>query len=395
MPDVLPYLLPDLGEGMTEAEVVQWRVAGGDRVARDQIVVHVQTDKAEVELPVPAAGTVVRLGAEVGDLVPVGAPLLELVPDEGTALGGTPVRGGTTPAAPAAPARPVVTPSDRDTARARAPDREGGRASAAPPVRKQARELGVEHDEVVGSGPGGRVTAADVRAAASDAGDERDRREPLRGVRRAMARNLADAWRAVPHISLFDELDARPLLAAHAAVRERDDGITLTAWLVRAAVVALETHPILNASLDAERDELVFHGAVHMGVAVASDDGLVVPVVHDAHERDLVDLGGEIARVTEAGRAGHLAPEMLRGATFTVTNFGTAGGRFATPIVRPPQVAILGFGAVRNRPLVDGDSVIAAPTLPVSLSADHRVVDGHDATAFLEHVLAQLRDPSV
>ncbi len=209
-----------------------------------------------------------------------------------------------------------------------------------------------------------------------------------------MARNLADAWRTVPHISLFDELDARPVLAAHAALRARDDGVTLTAWLARAAVVALEAFPILNASLDAERDELVVHGAVHLGVAVASDDGLVVPVVHDAHERDVVDLGHEIVRVTEAGRAGHLPPELLRGATFTITNFGTEGGRFATPIVLPPQVAILGFGAVRVRPVVDGDAVVAAPTLPVSLSADHRVIDGRDATAFLEHVLTRLRDPA-
>ncbi len=258
-------------------------------------------------------------------------------------------------------------------------------------MRKLAKELGVELSRVTGTGPGGRVLAADVRGAALHPSD---RREPLRGVRRAMARNLADAWREVPHISLFDELDARPLLAAHTALRARDDGVTLTAWFVRAAVVAIEAFPILNSSLDADRDELVLHGAVHMGVAVASDDGLVVPVVHDAHERDLVDIGREVARVTEAGRAGHLSPEMLRGATFTVTNFGTEGGRFATPIVRPPQVAILGFGAVRVRPVVDGDTVVAAPTLPVSLSADHRVVDGRDATGFLEHVLATLREPA-
>ena len=171
---------------------------------------------------------------------------------------------------------------------------------------------------------------------------------------------------------------------------EHDDRVTLTALFVRAAVVAIEAFPILNSSLDAGRDEIVYHGAVHIGVAVASDDGLVVPVVHDAHDRDVVDLGREVARVTESGRAGHLSPEMLRGATFTVTNFGTEGGRFATPIVRPPQVAILGFGAVRVRPVVDGDVVVAAPTLPVSLSADHRVVDGRDATGFLEHVLATL-----
>jgi pyruvate/2-oxoglutarate dehydrogenase complex dihydrolipoamide acyltransferase (E2) component len=177
-------------------------------------------------------------------------------------------------------------------------------------------------------------------------------------------------------------------------VKELDDRLTLSALLVRAAVVAIETFPILNASLDVARDEVIFHGVVNMGVAVASDDGLVVPVVHDAQALDVVELGREVVRVTEAGRAGHLSPDTLRGATFTVTNFGTEGGRFATPIVRPPQVAILGFGAVRVRPVVDGDTIVAAPTLPVSLSADHRVVDGRDATGFLERVLTVLRDPS-
>jgi pyruvate dehydrogenase E2 component (dihydrolipoamide acetyltransferase) len=257
-------------------------------------------------------------------------------------------------------------------------------------VRKLAKDLGVDLATVVGTGPGGRVTAADVRAVAAPDG----RREPLRGVRRAMARNMADAWRAVPHISLFDEIDGRPLLDAHAAVRnEHGDGITLTAFFVRAAVLALEEFPILNASLDAERDEIVYHDACHIGVAVASDDGLVVPVVHDAQQRTLIELGAEIARVTEAGRSGHLSPEAIRGATFTVTNFGTEGGRFATPIVRPPQVAILGFGAVRVRPVVDGDVVVAARTVPISLSADHRLIDGRDATGFLESVAGLLARP--
>ncbi len=210
-----------------------------------------------------------------------------------------------------------------------------------------------------------------------------------------MARNMAEAWRAVPHISLFDEIDARPLLDAHASVRATgNDTITLTAFFVRAAVVALEAFPILNASLDADTDEVVYHDACNVGIAVASDDGLVVPVVHDAQARDLLELGREIARVTEAGRAGHLAPDALRGATFSVTNFGTDGGRFATPIVRPPQVAILGFGAVRVRPVVDGDAVVAAPSLPISLSADHRIVDGRAATGFLEAVAALLGVPT-
>jgi pyruvate/2-oxoglutarate dehydrogenase complex dihydrolipoamide acyltransferase (E2) component len=366
---------------MTEAELVQWRVTVGEHVTRDQIVAHVQTDKAEVELPVPAAGTIVALGAQVGDLVPVGAPLLDLVPDPGTEVTGTPVRATSTRTTAPAARRPAGAPTGAAVT---------ARVQAAPPVRKLAKELGVDLATVPGSGPGGRVTAADVRALSAPG----DRREPLRGVRRAMAHNMADAWREIPHISLFDEIDGRPLLAAHTSVRaEHGDGITLTAFFVRAALVALAEFPILNASLDAATDEVVYHDACHVGIAVASDDGLVVPVVHDAQARDLVDLGHEITRVTDAGRAGHLTPEAIRGATFTVTNFGTEGGRFATPIVRPPQVAIIGYGAVRIRPVVEGDAVVAAPSVPVSLSADHRVIDGRAATRFLESVLALLGDP--
>ena len=261
-------------------------------------------------------------------------------------------------------------------------------------MRKLAKELGIDLATVSGTGPDGRITAADVGAVAAGVKGEGERREPLRGVRRAMARNLADAWRTVPHISLFDEIDGRPLLDAHTAVRAAHGAdITLTAFFVRAAVLALDEFPILNASLDRGGDAVVYHDSRNVGIAVASDDGLVVPVVHDAQSRTLVELGREIARVTAAGRAGHLAPDAIRGATFTVTNFGTEGGRFATPIVRPPQVAILGFGAVRVRPVVDGDSVVAAPTVPISLSADHRVIDGRDATGFLEAVAAQLAQP--
>ena len=380
----MQYLLPDLGEGMAEAEIVSWQVAVGDHVTRDQIVVHVQTDKAEVELPVPASGTVTALGAAVGDIVPVGAPLLDLVPDDGTILVGTPVRNPG-PATRDAPTRNAPAPSS-------APGRSATSVHAAPPVRKLARELGVDLADVTGSGPGGRVTAADVRAHAVTGG----RRVPLRGVRRAMARNMADAWREVPHITLFDEIDARPLLDAHATARVSAEGesLTLTAWFVRAVVVALESAPVLNASFDAAADEIVFHDACHVGIAVAGDDGLVVPVLHDAQVLDVFALGDEIARLTEAGRSGHLTPEAIRGATFTVTNFGTEGGRFATPIVRPPQVAILGFGAVRVRPVVSGDAVVAAPALPISLSADHRIVDGRDATHFIETIATLLSRPA-
>ena len=158
-------------------------------------------------------------------------------------------------------------------------------------------------------------------------------------------------------------------------------------------MVALTAHPILNASLDEAADEIVYHDAINVGIAVASSDGLVVPVVHDAQSLGFAALGDEINRLTAAARAGGLPPEEIRGATFTITNYGTEGGRFAAPIVRPPQVAILGCGAIRPQPVVDGDQVVAAPALPLSLSADHRLVDGHDATAFADAVATLLREP--
>ncbi|HXY93935.1 MAG TPA: dihydrolipoamide acetyltransferase family protein [Acidimicrobiia bacterium] len=377
MPDPTPYLLPDLGEGMAEAEIVRWEVGVGDHVARDQVVAVVQTDKAEVELPVPWAGVVTALGGAVGDVLEVGAPLLELeVASEDAAVPGplTQVRGG-------------------GAARTR--------VEAAPPVRKLASELGVDLARVAGSGPGGRITAADVRAAVDrggapeSGGGSSERRVPLRGIPRAMARNMAEAWRTVPHISLFDEIDARPLVDALRAARDLSgsDPLTLTAFFARASVLALEALPLLNASLDDDAGEIVYHDAIHIGLAVSTDDGLVVPVVHDAQSLGLLALGAEIHRVTAAARAGGLGPESLRGATFSITNFGTEGGRFATPIVRPPQVAILGCGAIRPQPVVDDDDVVAAPALALSLSADHRVVDGYHATHFLDTIAALLREP--
>ena len=378
MPEPLEYRLPDLGEGMSEAEVLRWTVTVGDHVTRDQIVVHVQTDKAEVELPVPAAGTITALGAAEGDMVPVGALLLELTPDASSVTSAT--------------AR--STPAGAHTAAV------GAVPQAAPPVRKLAKELGVELASVTGSGPGGRVTAHDVRAAggapalaATPAPTPTGVRAPLRGIRRAMARNMAEAWRQVPHISLFDEIDARPLLAAYRTERDANPDLTLTAYFVRAAVVALRDVPVLNAAFDATAEEVLLHDECHMGIAAATEAGLVVPVLRDAHTLDVPALGARVNAITAAARAGHLTPELLDGATFTITNFGTEGGRFATPIVRPPQVGILGFGAAKVRPVVDGDTVVAAPALPISLSADHRVVDGHDATTFLERVAELLREP--
>ena len=271
-------------------------------------------------------------------------------------------------------------------------------AQAAPPVRKLARSW-ASTSRRSRQRPDGRVSAADVRAAAAgvdratarrtDDPTRTTRREPLRGVRRAMARNMADAWREVPHISLFDEIDARPLLDALRAARELsgDESLTLTAFFVRAARGRARRAPDPERRVRRRRPtrSCTTTRATSAWRSRATT-GLVVPVVHDVQAMSLLELGAEIARVTD-GRA-RRAPRAGgdHGRHVHLTNYGTEGGRFATPIVRPPQVAILGFGAVRVRPVVDGDAVVAAPALPLSLSADHRVIDGHDATGFLDHL---------
>jgi pyruvate dehydrogenase E2 component (dihydrolipoamide acetyltransferase) len=207
-----------------------------------------------------------------------------------------------------------------------------------------------------------------------------------------MARNMADAWATVPHVTIFDEIDGRPLLAAQRTLRG-DGRLPLTTFFVRACVLALAEVPILHASLDLERGEVVEHARAHVGVAVAGDDGLVVPVVHDAGSLSLRELADTIDGLVTATRRGDVRPEQLQGATFTVSNFGTHGGRFGTPIIRPPQVAILGVGAIRVRPVVADGAVVAAPTVPLSLSIDHRLIDGEDATRFLDTVATLLAEP--
>jgi pyruvate/2-oxoglutarate dehydrogenase complex dihydrolipoamide acyltransferase (E2) component len=397
---VIEFRFPDVGEGLEEGEIVTWRVAAGDTVNRDQTLVEVQTDKALVELPSPVAGTVVSLAAEAGEIVKVGQLLVVLEP--GTALGSAAVP---TAAAPAGVGRP----------------------KAAPAVRKLAVERGVDLAAVRGTGPGGRILAADVEAAGRSgtgptgtgptgtgptgdgastwaeanmaglnyaAGGVVAGRQPLRGIRRVTAETMTRSWSEIPHITAMDELDATGLLdARRRLVEAAGPEITLAVLFVAAVARALRRHPLMNASLDLEAGEIVVHDGCHIGLAVATDAGLLVPVVRDAGDRTLPDLAAEVGRLTAAARQGRADLADLRGGTFTVTNYGSLGGRFATPLIRPPEAGIMGFGAIRPRPFVVDGAVAARPTLPYSCSADHRLVDGDLLTAFSEDVAGLLSDP--
>jgi pyruvate dehydrogenase E2 component (dihydrolipoamide acetyltransferase) len=272
-------------------------------------------------------------------------------------------------------------------------------------VRKLALELGVDLATVSGTGPGGRILAGDVEQAAggrkpqpvvteaaTGLGQAEPGRHPLRGIRRVTAEVMARSWSEIPHMTTFDEIDAAGLLSARRHLAEATGGeLTVAVLLVAAVARGLCRYPLLNASL--EEEAFVVHPERHVGLAVSTPKGLLVPVIRRADKQPVAELAAEVRRLTEAARAQRLSLDELRGGTFTITNYGSLGGRFATPIIRPPEVAIMGFGAIRPRPLVVEGELVARPTLPWCLSVDHRLIDGDLATAFTEYVTGLLADP--
>jgi pyruvate/2-oxoglutarate dehydrogenase complex dihydrolipoamide acyltransferase (E2) component len=363
------FRLPDLGEGLTEGEIARWLVEEGQEIAEDDPLVEIQTDKTTVEIPSPAAGRVARILVAEGDVVPVGTLLVVIGEDGATAA-------ESTPATP----RPKRTRQGSDPGQVPA-----GRVRATPLVRRIARELGVSLEDVIGTGPNGQVTEGDVRSAASGPvrGQTPDnvpegRREPLRGARRLIAEHMARAHREVPPVTWVEECD-------FAAV---DLGL-LVPTVLKACALSLREFPELNARL--EGDEIVYLDRYDLGVAVQTDRGLVVPVVRGCDTRGIDELAAEVARLAAAAREGGLAPDELRGSTFTVTSAGKLAGLFQTPIVNHPEVAILGVGRIAERPAVRDGEIVVRPIGTVSITFDHRVVDGARAAEFGLAVIGRLQ----
>jgi pyruvate/2-oxoglutarate dehydrogenase complex dihydrolipoamide acyltransferase (E2) component len=350
------FKLPDLGEGLTEGEIARWLVAEGQTIAEDDPLVEIQTDKATVEIPSPFAGTVLRILVAEGEIAPVGADLVVIgAPGESASDGQS--RGSSTQARTAT-----------------------ARVQATPVVRRLAQELGVELASVTGTGPGGRLTEDDVRAAAAGTGegDGHGRREPLRGVRRLIAEHMSRAHREVPAVTWVEELDV--------------DGMPLDRLLptvVKACADALVEFPELNARLDG--DAIVYLDRYDIGVAVQTDEGLVVPVVRDVVTKSVEQIGEEIVRLAERARSGALTADELRDSTFTVTSAGKLAGLFQTPIVNYPEVAILSIGRVAPHAVVRDGSVVVRSMGTLAITFDHRVVDGARAAAFGLDVIARVQ----
>jgi len=406
--------LPDIGEGVVEAEIQRWFVAPGDEVEEDQPLVEVMTDKATVVIPSPRRGRVVRLFWNVGDVAKVHQPLVELDAGGDAPARARPASGGGT----AAP--------ERRAASVEASGRT--KALAAPAVRALAREMGLTIDSVAGTGPGGRVTKEDLAAARgrknghAQAGSENpaaipsarpparpeppapgrgseDERIPLRGMRKRMAEHMARSKRTAAHFTFVEQCDASELVRVKerlaGAARQEGAKLTFLPFILKAAVAALRKFPRLNATMDEERAELVLHGRFDLGIASATEAGLVVPVVRGVDRLSLLDLAREIERLAAATKAGQVRPEDLGRSTFTVTSLGALGGLFATPVLNHPEVAILGIHRIRPTPVARDGQVVIRDVMHVSVTSDHRVVEGHEAAAFAYEVIRNLESPDL
>jgi pyruvate dehydrogenase E2 component (dihydrolipoamide acetyltransferase) len=422
------FLLPDLGEGLTEAEIRRVLVREGDLVREDAPLLEVETDKATVEIPSPMGGRVDKIHVQPGDTVKVGQVLITFA--DGTAAPPPPAVPRVAP--PMVALEPAPSPAPPLDA---SPARRDGPVPATPATRRLARELGVDLRTVAASGPGGRVTDDDVRTAAgtrpaaapeSAPGGARAagpmpaarplarvgvqppplprfeqwgpvERQPLSHLRRTIAERMTLAATLIPHVTHLDRADITDLDALIRrnldAGRARGVTLTLTSFLLKAAALALGEHPQFNASLDAEAGELIVKRYVHLGVAVAAERGLIVPVIRDVDRKPLLEVQRELGALAQRVREGKATLEDLRGGTFTITNIGALGGTGAIPIINYPEVAILGVARAREEPVVRDGAIVPRLLLPISLTFDHRVADGADGARFASAIVRRLEHP--
>ncbi len=450
------FKLPDIGEGVTEGEIVTWLVKVGDPIAEGKDMVEVMTDKATVTIGAPKSGKVVEIRGKEGETVPVGSVLVVLDVEAGEgAASGRPVAAPSPPAPqrPAAPppkSSPAAAPASKTVASAvgdlkdvlpgmpRSPrisedEFHSDKPLAAPATRKLARELGVDLKRVRPTGEAGRITREDVehyREAAANPRAEPSphgavtvrpkpavengggpavvfrgeaphapgaERIPIRGLRKRIYENMARAKRTAAHFTYVDECDVTTLKQMRERSKEhaKEAGVSLTflPFIVKAVVASLRRHPTLNATVDDAAMEIVQRDTYDIGIAVATDAGLMVPVLRDADRRNLLEIAQELERLGSEARAGKTRREDLGGSSFTITSLGKKGGLFATPVVNYPEVAILGVHEIKKRPVVRGDQIVIGEVMLLSLSFDHRIIDGHVGAAFAQDVIAYLEAP--
>ena len=410
------FKLPDIGEGVVEGEVVQWHVAAGDAVTEDDPIVDVMTDKATVTIPSPVTGVVTSLSGNVGDMVAVGSTLVEFDSDADAAPTSEPEAEPEAESSPTPPPAPEPaadpTPAPAAAKPAPAPAAASSRVLASPAIRRRAREAGVDLSQVRGSGPAGRVRHADLDAyiaadgavtgaAPSSYSTKRTDVTEVKvvGLRRKIAEQMTISKSTIPHFSYFEEVDVTELEALRQALNaSRDESqpkLTYLPFIMLALSRIMPEHPECNANYDDQGGVVARHGAVHIGIATQTDRGLYVPVVKHVEAMDAWQAAAEMQRVASAARDGTASLEDLTGSTFTITSLGRDGGLGATPIINHPEVAILGVHKARDMPVVRDGQIVVRRIMNLSSSFDHRVVDGADGAALVQHLRRMLEHPAL
>lgn len=381
---VVEFKMPDVGEGVVEGEISKWLVKVGDIVKEHQPLVEVITEKVTVELPSPVDGKVLKIGAVEGDIVEVGQTLVTIEGD-----GEQP---GTSPASESKEQEPKQI-SDSSGSQVR----EHGQVLATPAVRKLAKEKSIDLSRLSGSGPEGRVLEQDVLMAEGQLSSGSEVRIPFRGVRRVIAENLSRSARNVVQATCFEEVDLTDLIKARLEMKERGEGlgtkITLLSYVVKALGESLRKFPNLNSSLDEQHEEIIIKKKYNIGIAVDTDQGLLVPVLREVDKKDIYQIAKGLESLARKARDGSLKLDETHGGTFTITNVGSIGAIASVPLVISPQVGILAFHRVERRPVVLKDEIVARDMCYISISFDHRIVDGAEATRFLKSVKEYLEQP--
>ncbi len=396
----MEFKLPDLGEGITEGEILKLMTKEGDQIKEDQPIVEVMTDKVNVQIPSPRTGKVAKILVKEGDVAKVGQTIMVI--DEG---------GSGPPAPVSTPTSPQPVTASAQVVQVQSPAPSAG-VLATPATRRLARELGVDMGKIRGTGPQGRVTDEDVKRSASGSGTSavaaqavqtqpsrgapKEEVVPLRGLRRTIAERMAKSLRTTAQVTHVDEADMTELVLLREAFKgsaeKRGVRLTYLPFIIKALVPALKEFPYVNSTLDEQAGNIILKRYYNMGIATDTDQGLVVPVVKDVDRKDIFEIAGEIEKLSQKARSAQLTLDEVHGSTFTITNVGAIGGLFATPIINVPEVAILGLHKIAKRPVVRDGKIEVRDTTYLSLSFDHRVFDGAYAARFTSRVVETIQD---
>jgi pyruvate dehydrogenase E2 component (dihydrolipoamide acetyltransferase) len=419
------FKFPDIGEGLEEGKIIEWYVDKGSTIESGDPIVKMETDKVVTDIPSPKSGVIAMRYGAIGDTVKVGSALVEIdiegvdaeaaqeeaksepkaaskesVDEEG--FGG--VVGTIEVAGDGA-----YLPAGEEGISAKEPPKARKKALATPVARAMAKDLGIDINQVQGTGPAGRVTKKDVQSyhpagqqqpsarPTQEGSSERVRFEPLSQIRKTIAKNMLRSKQNTAHMSIMDEVEISELVNARARLNEllAEKGVKLTylPFVIKAIALALKHHPVLNAELDMDKERIIYKNYINLGVAMDTEDGLVVPVIHAADTKSLTELASEIKSLADRARDRKLSLEDLKDGTFSITSYGSIGGYFAVPVIAYPQVAIFGIGKISQKPVIKDNQIVIGNVMPISMSVDHRIVDGAEVSRFVNEVLGYLKEP--